>query len=308
MPSLDSIDFAHEPDTVMVYGPPKSGKTELVGQLAASHKLIWLDCEKGGKTLAKLPPELKKNIDYYRIYDTPDAPNAVDTCLRLVTGMAVTFCEEHGKVACGTCSSNKLAKWHTLELNKLDPSEYIVVFDSATQITSSAAAKTVKQFNLKPEAKFEFDHWAYQGALLRKFFEYIQNAKFNVVVISHESALKLEDGTDKIVPSAGTENFSRGVAKYFGHIIYCDVVNARHRQAAHTTAYNKILTGSRTDLVISKDATDRNVLLGCFAPKDTSSEPAVSTIDKVVTAVATQTKPSATSDLMAKLRAQQNKQ
>lgn len=306
MPKLDTVDFSREPDTVMVYGPPKSGKTELVGHLAASHKLIWIDCEKGGKTLAKLPPELKANIDYYRIYDTPDAPNAIDTCLRLVTGMAVTFCDEHGKVACGACSSTRGAVFHTLELNKLDPAEYIVVFDSATQITASAACKTVKQFNLKPEAKFEFDHWAYQGSLLRKFFEYIQNANFNVVVISHESALKLEDGTDKIVPSAGTENFSRGVAKYFGHIIYCDVINAKHRQAAHTTAYNKVLTGSRTDLVIPKDADSRNVLLGCFMPKE-PTKPAESTIDKVVNS-AQQVKPTSTSALMAKLQAQKQQQ
>ena len=37
---------------VMVYGPPKSGKTALVGELAAhGYTLHWVDCEKGIKTL-----------------------------------------------------------------------------------------------------------------------------------------------------------------------------------------------------------------------------------------------------------------
>lgn len=285
MPALDTIDMSCEPDSVLVYGPPKSGKTELVGWLGSSHKLIWIDVEKGGKTLAKLPPEVKKNIDYYRIYDTPEDPNGIATCLLLITGRPVTFCDDHGRVGCPVCAANKQAKWHTLELNKLDPAEYIVVFDSATQLTASATAKTVKQFNLKPEQKFEFDHWAYQGALLRRFFEYLQNANFNVVVISHETALKLEDGTDKIVPSAGTENFSRNFAKYFGHIVYAQVINKKHKFDSATTAHNKILTGSRTDLVIDTTSQDRNLLLGCFQPKAKTESAAPSTPAATVSSV-----------------------
>jgi hypothetical protein len=292
----------------MVYGPPKSGKTELVGYLGGSHKLIWIDIEKGGKTLAKLPSEIKSNIDYYRIVDTPDEPNGIDTCLRLITGAATTFCAAHGKVACGKCAADKQAKWHTLELGKLDPATHVVVFDSATQLTSSATAKTFKQFNLKMEAKFEFDHWAYQGVLLRRFYEFMQNAQFNVVVISHESALKLEDGTDKIVPSSGTENFSRNVAKYFGHIIYCDVVNMKHRQASHSTAYNKVLTGSRSDLVIPRDGSERNVLAGCFQPKPVEEKVInPTTLDKATTLITTQASTatpaqSASAALLAKLK------
>lgn len=312
MPSLDDVDFTYEPDSVMVYGPPKSGKTQMVGHLAGSRKLIWIDLEKGGKTLSKLSHELKQNIDYYRITDTPDEPNAISTALQLITGKATTFCGEHGKVSCGICASKRGAVWHTLELGKLSPATHVVVFDSATQLTSSATAKTFKQFNLKMEAKFEFDHWAYQGVLLRRFYEYMQNAPFNVVVISHETALKLEDGTDKVVPSSGTENFSRNVAKYFGHIIYCDVVNMRHRAASKSTAYNKVLTGSRTDLDIPKEGNELNVLGGCFQAK-LASEPTESVLDKAVTlqAAATQVtiadKPAATSTgnaaLLARLQA-----
>ena len=37
-------------------------------------KMMLFKTTKDADSLAKLPPELKKNIDYYRIYDTPDAP------------------------------------------------------------------------------------------------------------------------------------------------------------------------------------------------------------------------------------------
>lgn len=317
MPMLDTVDFNREPDSVMVYGPPKAGKTEMVGYLAATHKLIWIDVEKGGKTLSKLPPHLKANIDYYRIVDTPEDPNAIEVCLKLITGAPVTFCHEHGKVSCGKCLTVRGAKMYTLELNKLDPAEYVVVFDSATQLTSSATNKTMKQFKLSETAKFEFDHWAYQGMLLRRFYEYMQNAAFNVVVISHETALKLEDGTDKVVPSSGTENFSRNVAKYFGHIIYCDVVNMRHRAASKSTAYNKVLTGSRTDVDIPRDGNERNVLAGCFLYDKTEQQAednsSVAVIDKATTLATTQsavTNPAAASAnaaLLAKLAAARSK-
>ena len=41
----------------LVYGGPKTGKTEIVGKLAEKYKIIFLDCDQGWNTLLKLPME-----------------------------------------------------------------------------------------------------------------------------------------------------------------------------------------------------------------------------------------------------------
>ena len=55
---------------VMIYGPPKSGKTARVGSLAAQgFKLWWFDFENGVKTLMNpemLAPEFRKNVSLDR--------------------------------------------------------------------------------------------------------------------------------------------------------------------------------------------------------------------------------------------------
>ena len=42
---------------VLIFGSPKSGKTQLAGGLAKKFKLIWFDLESGINTLLKLPKE-----------------------------------------------------------------------------------------------------------------------------------------------------------------------------------------------------------------------------------------------------------
>jgi hypothetical protein len=263
MADLSTIDFSKEPEQVIVFGPPKSGKTELVSKLAHSHTLWWFDLENGGRTLAKLPQEVKKNVKYFRIFDTPDAPNAIETALKVITGAAVTFCEEHGKVSCAACLTAR-KPMETVQLSKLDPAKDIVVWDSLTQLTSSAINKITQQFNIKIEAgkKFEFDHWNMLQVYLNKFLQPLQNAPWNNICISHETALKLEDGTDKLVPSGGTENYSRNVARFFGQVVYVQVINLSHKASSSTTAQNKVLTGSRTDVEV--DITSLNPLEPIF--------------------------------------------
>jgi hypothetical protein len=68
------------------------------------------------------------------------------------------------------------------------------------------------------------------------------------VCISHESEAEMEDGKTKIVPVAGTRNFSRNVAKYFDHVIYAQVSNAKHTFTSVTTQTMNIVAGSRTGI------------------------------------------------------------
>lgn len=254
MPTIDKIldgeTDTNTADTALVYGPPKSGKTERVAKdLAPHYQLIWFDLEKGWTTLAKLPREIQKNIDLYRIVDNKENPRAIKTMMKLLTGSKRNICHAHGDIDCLACRREKKEST-TLELNSLDPDKYIVVIDSFTQLTSSANGHAGR--DLKDETKFEYDHWRMQYTYLEKVLDLIQNAEFNVVMITHEIGIDQVDGQEKIVPAGGTKNFARTVAKYFGHIIYCNVRNKKHVASSATTDQAKILTGSRLDVNVQQ--------------------------------------------------------
>ena len=99
----------------------------------------------------------------------------------------------------------------------------------------------------------EFDDWANLGKLMDVFLSHVQQANFHVVCISHETEVKMEDGKDKLVPTAGTRNFSRNTAKYFDEVIYCEVKNKKHVVGSSTTYNNNILTGSRSGTTLETD-------------------------------------------------------
>ncbi len=234
--------------TVLVYGPPKTGKTQIVGDLALKHKLIWFDLENGAATLTKLPLEAQENIELISLPDTRSFPVAIETCLKVIKGGPVKICELHGKVGCLTCGKNG-GLFTELNLNEVD-SNTIVVFDSLTQLTNSAIAHITKD---KPDDyKLNYDDWGNLGKLMDVFLSHIQQAKFNVVCISHEAEVELEDGKVKLVPVAGTRNFSRNTAKYFGAVVYAQVGMGKHKYISSTTGGNNIVAGSRTDIVTDK--------------------------------------------------------
>lgn len=233
---------------VLIFGSPKSGKTELAGKLAEKFNLLWFDLENGIDTLFKLPDSWKERIEVISLPDTRSFPIAIETMLKVIKGGKVKICEEHGKVSCAPCSKdNKPAT--EVELSTLD-SSWVVVVDSLTQLTNSAIAHITK--NQPDDYKLAYDDWGNLGKLMDIFLSHVQQAGFNIICISHEVEAEQEDGKAKLVPVAGTRNFSRNTAKYFDEVIYCEVKNGKHVVGSSTTYANKILTGSRTGVVLEK--------------------------------------------------------
>lgn len=241
--SQKPIEHLHK---VLIFGPPKSGKTKLAGTLAEKYNLIWVDMENGIRTLTQLPIEWQERIEVVSLPDTRSFPVAIETCLKLIRGTKGTVCEKHGKWNCAICSKDS-SPTISLELNTLD-SSYCVVFDSLTQLTNSAIAHITK--NQPEDYKLQYDDWGNLGKLMDIFLSHVQQAPFNVVCISHETEVPMEDDSLKLVATAGTRNFSRNTAKYFDEVIYCEVKNKRHIAASSTTYANKILTGSRTGFAL----------------------------------------------------------
>lgn len=234
---------------VLIYGAPKSGKTQLAAALAASYKLIWFDLENGYATLLKLPQTHQSNVELLSIPDSKVFPIAIETMLKVITGNPVSICEQHGKVSCPLCRKDS-APTTDIELAKVG-ADTVVVIDSLTQLTNSAVAFITK--NQPDDYKMDFSDWGNLKAVVEKFLSQVQVARYNIVCISHEEEVEMEDGRKKIVPVCGSSKSSRNTAKYFDHVIYCDVKNRKHGAASSTTFANNILTGSRTDAILESE-------------------------------------------------------
>lgn len=235
---------------IMIYGPPKSGKSLLAGKLAEKYHLIWFDLENGHEVLFQLPEAWQENIDLIQIPDTSDYFVASETCINVVRKSGVqSICDSHGKINCQFCKramqENPTGRdmFYHFDKSKLTSND-IVVFDSATQLTSSIINYITK--GKDDDYKLEFDDWGSLGKKLDVFYSYIQNAPYNVIVISHEINAKLEEkGKAQLVPVSGTRNYSRNVGKFFDEVIYCQRKNRKHTFASSTTYDSNILTGSR---------------------------------------------------------------
>lgn len=236
--------------TVVIYGPPKCGKSETVGRLASHFKLLWFDLENGWVVLSKLPQALQDNIELISIPDTRSFPVAIGTMMKVLQGKPVNICEEHGVVGCSLCI--KAGKPSTkVELNALT-NDWIVVIDSGTQLTNSAIAHITKDKEV--DYKLQTDDWGNLGKYMDFCLSHIQNASYNVVFITHETDLNTDEkAPERLVPVAGTRNFSRNMAKYFGHVVHMEVKNRKHIAASSTTYATNMLTGSRTDVELEKD-------------------------------------------------------
>lgn len=255
---------------VLIYGGPKTGKTELASKLAEKFNLIWFDLENGYTTLLKLPEEWKERIELISIPDSRVFPIAIETMMKVVKGTPVNICHAHGKVDCAICKKEALGKdmeefFTTVELNATKP-DTIVVIDSLTQFTNSGIAHITKA--QPDDYKLQLDDWGALRVLMDKFLSQIQVARYNVVCITHEEEVAMEDGKKKIVPVCGSSNSSRNTAKYFDHVIYAEVKNKKHNFGSSTGFGMNMVTGSRTDVALenSEKANKAPSLLDIFAP------------------------------------------
>lgn len=233
---------------VLVYGAPKTGKSYLAAKLAEHYNLIWLDCEKGWTTLLQLPKEWQERIELISIPDSRVYPIAAETWPKIVKGGNVEICEEHGKVSCAICKKD--AKVFSSINTSTIGRDTVVVFDSLTQLTNSIIAHITK--GQPDDYKMQLDDWGNLKFLIAKFMSQIQAAGYNVVCITHEEQVQMEDGKVRLVPSSGSSKSSMDTAKYFDHVVYCEVKNKKHSFGSSTDYGMNMVTGSRTGVAMEK--------------------------------------------------------
>jgi len=233
---------------VLVYGASKTGKTELVGKLAEHYKLLWFDNEQGWSTLLKLPDDWQSRIDIISVPDSKVFPIAVETWLKVIKGTKTSICVQHGKVSCALCAKNN-EPVDTVCLDEVGL-DTIVVFDSLTQLTNSMISHITKD---KPDDyKLQLDDWGNLKFLMDKFLSQVQAAGYNIVCITHEEMVQMEDGKQRIVPSSGSAKSSMFTAKYFDEVVYTEMINKKHRAGSSTNYSMQAVTGSRSGVVMEK--------------------------------------------------------
>lgn len=234
--------------SILIYGPPKSGKTQLVGTAAKIpeiENIYWFDIENGIETLLSMdltPAEMDK-ITVIKIKDTRDNPLAIETMLKALTAKKpISICEAHGQVDCVECkkAGNPAISWHLGMCTHND----LVVIDSGSQLGDSAmAAACLGKPNMyKPT----FDEYGMVAKWLGDITSVIQQCvNTNFVVITHEIALEDDEGKDRIFPLMGSKPFSMRCAKFFGTVAYVHKKMNKHVAGSSSTYRGDVLTGSR---------------------------------------------------------------
>lgn len=240
---------------VVVFGEPKSGKSTIVSKLLEDgFNLTWISMDNGHEVIFKLPlsPEiLDQRLNIVIIPDTKEFPVAISTCREIMKNRPTKICDRHGRVNCMVCAKDENALHTIIDTSKFTGKD-VLVFDHLGQLSASAITSAYIKYKKDLEEKPEWEQYGMQGILLDGFFTNVQQAPFNIVCITHIEESRSEDGTKKLYPLAGTTNFSRGMGKYFDHMIYCEVVNGSHKFGSGTGYQARVLTGSRTDIFIEK--------------------------------------------------------
>lgn len=244
---------------VLVYGAPKTGKTDFVGQLASTKKLWWFDLEDGIKTLlhsTRMKKEWFQNIEVFSIPDTQVFPVGVQTMLQVIKGGEKKICHTHGVVACSICTKTRPEAFSSINVSTFTNNDVLVI-DSVSQLSNSAMNWIMRDAIAKDnyDAKADWDDYAKQGKIIDRIFSIMQQAPFNVVCISHEQLVEMEDGKKKIVPIGGTSNVSKTFAKYFDEVVYAEVLNKKHRFASSSGYSNSIVLGSRNGVQLENKET-----------------------------------------------------
>lgn len=244
---------------VLVYGPPFAGKTTEVGKLAiAGYKLWWFDFDHGVKSLLRedmIPKEFRKNISVFNIPDSMGVPVAYEALRQVLRGGDKKFCFDHGVNMCPICSKTAGAKWsETINIAKFGPKD-ILVGDSLTTVADSALNKlTLKDRQKDPEYKLTFNDFGNQGMYMKEILSKIQTSNINVCLIGHQIDAEKSESKEKIVPIAGTRNYSLTVAKYFDSVVYMQVLNKQYKAYSSAAWSNTHVTGDRGGIELENTA------------------------------------------------------
>lgn len=243
---------------ILLYGPPKCGKTYLLGTAARIPEVtrIWyFGLENGHDTLAAmgLTDEEMEKIVIIKIDDTRDNPRGIETILKAFSAKTpVKICERHGTVACAVCDKDGSPSIDFCLANCTH--NELIAIDSGSQLGDSALAAAClgKPGMFKPT----FDEYGMVNKWLGDVMSVVQQCSTtNFIVLTHEIGLEDDEGKDRIFPLMGSKAFSMKCAKYFGTVVYLHKKMNKHVAGSGSTYRHDVLTGSRLNALIENGKT-----------------------------------------------------
>lgn len=265
MPVLSKIAKGNDLNTVLLFGPPKVGKTRMVGKLAELGYTLWyFDTEQGSLTLRQVAEEAQSRINLFQIKDAAENSYAAKTISKVINFRSVgprAICQAHGLLDCPACKKESLP-FDTFQLEILGPKD-IVVIDSLTQLSDSYLNWSLgNQLDRKPE----FDHWRDLQVKLDSLIDAIKTAPCHFIVITHEQEIEGDDGKQKLRPVGGSKNYAITLPRQFSHVVYCNITNKVHTAFSKSTYHPNIVTGSRLDVDVQLDAGKYGTPLAAIFP------------------------------------------
>lgn len=260
-------------NSVLIYGPPKTGKTLLTSTVAAIpsiKKVIWFDTEQGISTLfspaSKLTAQEKAKIVPILFQDTRDNPLAAETLLKTLTSSTPTHIEQE------TGKFKKFKTDQTISLYYGDlTASTAVVFDTISQVGDSVFNLQLKFNSFKDNRKY----WGLFYQDMNAIMSCIQSSKAINILTAQEQikeGTKAEEGKtrtiqksanqsktsaimvqdDKLIPVCGSMAYSLKIGKYVGSLIRLYIENKERSYLSSPTLMANVLAGSRLDIDLSQ--------------------------------------------------------
>lgn len=265
--------------TVLVWGPPRTGKTRWVSSIAKApqiKKIFFWDTENGFESIIHatntdgtpyLSEEELTKINLIPILDTPERPLAAETLLKAFSSTSRT-------IYVNSADGKVRAKGQETDTDVcISPEDWgpdtAHVIDTIGQLGVSVLnLARLEMGDVKDQRRW----YQFANQHLNNFFTMVQASNAYIICVTHvltDEVVLARDKSgnptstrDDYYPLCLSKNYAMNVAKYFGSVIYRYIDGFSFAHVSTPTKKRGIQAGTRTNIDISSlpDATLPEVL------------------------------------------------